>query len=469
MKHSILKSVFMLCFIALGSSLFAQRFFPTVDTYIDQNTTAAGVAQGATGATNIGKLVLRNYSGQQRISFLEFDLADFGEQVSKAELCLYFFAVSNSGTETVDVYEVTSGTITNDVTWNGFTGNYTLASTPITSLDIPSTPFGWCRFDIKDLVNTIAATTGTNKKIKIALKARTTTLLLNFYSTEQTAYPHYQPFLVMTPAPAPGLVEKSRTTSAQDGYVYSEAVDTKYDEQRLWISYYKSGTSKQYRYSNLRFNVPTTTLNESNRVTIKTKVYGAQSGDNVVYVVDLHGINNLDDAVSVNDLTWNTMPAAGNYTYLRSRFFSLEDKANETDIEWDVTNYVKAQQIAGKSYVNFSLKIPELGGYVGHCIALYARNYLNADPASTNIPQLIVYGSPTTAINSANEIQNAISLKGNMLSISNMKELTGSILNVQGVAVKKVQSVPNVDISSLTQGVYFLKLQDNAVFKFVKR
>lgn len=470
MKQSILKLFFVLCFIALGSSLFAQRFSPVVDTYIQENYPTT-----VENTTNSSKIEVRNYSSQQRISFVEFNVGDFNEQVSKAELCLWLFsATPASKSEIVEVYEVTSGDINNDITWTNFNGTYTLDTTPITTLTISTgttiaDSYGWYRFDIKSLVNKIAATGGTDKKIKLALKAKNTNLVLDFYSIDQTVYPHYQPFLVMTPAPVAGLVEKSRTTVAQDGYVYNAASDTKYDEQRLYINYYKSGASKQYRYTNLRFDVPSTTLNESDRVTIKTKVYAAQCGDNIVYLVDLLGINNLDDAVNVNNLTWNTMPVTGNYTYLRSRFFSLDDKTNETDIEWDVTNYVKALQLAGKNYANFSFQIPELGGYVGHNIALYARNYLSVDASSTNIPQLIVYGSSTTSVSTLNVAQRYISLKGNMLSVSGKKELTGSIVNIQGVTVKEIQSVSTVDVSELKQGIYFLKLQDNVVFKFIKK
>jgi len=394
MKKLITKFTFSFLLIMCTTSIFAQRYFPTVDTYIEQSSPTV-----VENTINPGKLVLRNIGGSQRISFLEFNIGTFSEQVSKAELCLYFASVTNSGTETVDVYEVTSGTITNDITWNGFTGNYTLASTPITSLDISSTAIGWCRFDIKSLVNTIAATTGTDKKIKLAIKSRTSNLLMNFYSVEQTAYPHYQPFLVMTPvsATASGLVEKSRTTVAQDGWVASPNPDNAYDDTRLLMTYYKSSSLKEYRYSNLRFDVPSATLTESDRITIKTKVKSDDCGTNMNYVIDLLSIDNLDDITNVNILTWNTMPAIGNYTNLRSRFFSLDDKTNETDIEWDVTNYVKAQKAAGKTKVNFLFQIPELGGAAGNQIAFYARNFLSTNPTSSNIPQLIVYCPITPA------------------------------------------------------------------------
>lgn len=397
------------------NALFAQRFFPTVDTYIQESASTT-----VANTTYYYKLEVKKGINYNRITFMEFNIGDFSEQVSKAELGLYLMASSPANlTEVVEVYEVTSGTIDNTVTWSNFNSSYSLNATPITTLSITSgatntASNGWCIFDIKNLINTIAATSGTNKKIKLAFKAQSTNLLLDFYSNEANnvtyPFPHYRPFLVMTPAPAVGLVEKSKTIPTQDGYVYNMAVDTKNDEQKLFVNYYKSGESKQFRYSNLRFNVPATTLNENNRVIMKTKVYGAFCDPNIVYVVDLLGINNLDDAVSVNDLTWNTMPAAGNYTYLRSRFFTLIDKTNETNVEWDVTSFVKAQQTAGKSFVNFSMQIPELGGYIGN-IAFYARNYLNADPLTTNVPNLIVYGpntptitsiTPTSAVNGTN-------------------------------------------------------------------
>lgn len=462
MKQSILKLFLMLLVIVTSVSLEAQRFFPSYDTYIEQ--TSPTVVENT---TNPGKLVVRKFTNSERITFLEFNVGDFDEQVSKAELCLYFYAVTGSGTETVDVYEVTAGSVVNEMTWNTMNGNYTLSAEPVASLDIPSTPFGWCRFDIKNLVNTIAATSGSDKKVKVALKARTTALLLNFYSTE-SAYPHYRPFLVMTPAAGLNLVEKSRTTAAQDGYVYSSTVDTKYDEQRLLINYYKSGEIKQYRQVNLRFNVPATTLTASNRVTIKTKVYAAESGTSVVYLVDMLGINNLDDAENVNNLTWNTMPTTENYTYLRSHFFSMDEKTNESNVEWDVTDYVKAQQLAGKTYANFSLQVPEVGSTVG-LLAFYARNYLNADPLTTNVPQLIVYGPDTsTNINPANQGKIKLVCDGSNLSIMNMDQISGQIYNVQGAQVKAFKAVPSVDISSLAKGIYMMKLEDNSVFKFIR-
>lgn len=463
MKQSILKLFLLLLVIVASVSLDAQRFFPSVDTYIEQTN-----PNTVENTTNPGKLVVRKFTNSERITFLEFNVGDFAEQVSKAELCLYFYAVTNSGTETVDVYEVTSGSVTNDMTWNTMNGNYTLSAQPVASLDIPSTPFGWCRFDIKDMVNTIAETSGSDKKIKVAFVARTTTLLLNFYSSENPTYPHYRPVLVMTPAARLNMVEKNRTTAAQDGYVYNVNPDLKFDEQRLFVSYYKTGETKQYRQTNIRFNVPSTTLTENNRVTVKTKVYAEQSGTSIIYVVDLLGIDNLDDEVNVNNITWNTMPATENYTYLRSHFFNMEEKTNESNIEWDVTEYVKAQQTANKTYANFTFQIPDLGGSIGQ-LAFYARNYLNADPLTTNVPQLIVYGPDTsTNINPANQGKSKLICDGNSLSITDMDHISGQIYNVQGAQVKAFNSVSFVDISSLAKGIYMVKLEDNSVFKFIR-
>lgn len=472
MKFSIPKIIFALLLMATSSTLFAQRFFPTVDTFIDERAAEISRVQNS---VNSHKLEVRKFSGQQRITFIEFNVDSFNEQVSKADLCLYlFYASAVNQSEVIDVYEVTSENINNDITWTNLNGNYTLSATPVTSLTVTTAAvltdsYGWYRFDIKDVVNRVAATSGSNKKIKLALKAQSTNLLVDFYSSEQTNYPHYRPFLVMTPAANTGLVEESKTIAAQDSYVYSSAIDTKYDEQRLLINYYKEGTSKQFRYANLRFNVPTTPLAENNRVTVKTKVYAAQSGENVVYLVDLLGINDLDDAINVNQFTWNTMPTAENYTYLRSRFFIQSDKINETDIEWDVTNYVKAQQTAGKTLVNFSLQIPELGGAVGHNLAFYARNYLNADPATTNVPQLIVYGS-VSSINQKYIDQNkkVVVLDGKKLFVTDTNQLNGQIFNLQGGLAKSFSHVSSIDISSLSRGIYILKLDDNSLFKFIK-
>jgi hypothetical protein len=399
MKKSTITIVILLLITALNSSLFAQRFAPAIDTYIDKTTANVDKSYGTSP-----NFLVRNTSTTERITFLEFNIGDFSEQVSKAELCLYLSSVTNTGTEIVDVYEVTSGTIANDITWTGFNAAYTLAANPITSLSIANTATGWNKFDIKDLVNTVALTSGSNKKIKIALKARNTVLLLYFYSKEYT-YPHYAPTLIMTPAMPSSLTEKSRTTVLQDGYVQSASPDTPIDFQYAYTSY-AAGSPKAYRWANFRFNVPTATLNDNSRITVKTKVRSDSPGTNLNYVVDLYGIDNLSDATNVNNLTWNTMPTSGNYTYLRSRFFNTTDKANETDVEWDITNYAKAAQSGGKSYINLSIQTAELGGAGGDAISFYTRNYLSTYPTSTNIPQLIHYQSPSVATLTTQAVSN---------------------------------------------------------------
>lgn len=384
MKKSTITLVILLLITALNSPLFAQRFAPTFDTYIDQTPANVGISYGTSGS-----FIVRTTSTQQRITFMEFDIADFSEQVSKAELCLYVSGNSTTtGNDDIDVFEVKTGTINNTITWSGFT--YTLASTPITSLNL-NNGTGWRKFDIKDLVNTLAATSGSNKKIKIALKARSNVLYFSFHSSENTSFPQYAPFLVMTPAMPSGLIEKSRTSVVEDGHIESVYPTSAYNDIKLLVNYYLTGGIKQYRNANLRFNVPSITLGDNTRVTIKTKVKSADTGVDNTFVVDLKGINNLADATDVNTLTWNTMPAAENYTYLRSKFFGAADKTNETNVEWDVTSYVKAQKTAGKSYANFTLQIPEMGWAGGGNLAFYSLN-----AGSTTIPELIVYGAPST-------------------------------------------------------------------------
>ena len=70
---------------------------------------------------------------------------------------------------------------------------------------------------------------GSDKKIKLALKARNTVLKLDFYSKENATYPQYAPFLVMTPAMPSGLIEKSRTAVFEDGYIQDFEQQDPYD------------------------------------------------------------------------------------------------------------------------------------------------------------------------------------------------------------------------------------------------
>lgn len=481
MKKITLKTVLICCSMLLSSGVWAQRFAPTVDTYIDQTAAQADKVQNS---TNPHKLVVRKATNQERITFLEFNIGDYKDKAKKAELCMYMFNTNaTNAVEEVEVYEVTSGNISNDITWNNFNENYTLSDAPISSLTITTGAtvggsYGWYRFDVTSLINSLVTTTGVDKKVKVALKAKTTSLLLNFYSQEANTgannYPYYCPFLLLTPEISNYFIESSRETAVEDGYVYSVNADTKYDEQRLWINYYKSGDAVQRRIANLRFNIPSVSLTDAHKVTIKTKLYKDQSGEKPVYVVDLYGMPNLDasEVVNVNNLTWNTMPSnVSDYVYLRSYFSSVEDKDNEVDIEWDVTDYVKAQQIAGKTSAVFSLQVPELGlgGVGGHNIALYARNYLNINP--NNVPQIILYEDESfVSIGETEADQNVkLIVKENTLWLSNAEDISGSIYSIQGALLQNIKEQTSIDISSYGSGLYLLKVANGGSYKFVKK
>ena len=189
MKKTALNIIVVLVSCTLCTSLWAQRFTPVVDTYIAQNTSTTSYGTSST-------LLVKTSASFNRITFLEFDIGDFSQQITNAELSLYLSAVTNTGTESVDVFEVTSGTISNNINWSGFNTSHTLAADRITSLDIASSYRGWCKFQIKDLVNVVAAKPGTDKKIKLAIKARTSALLLTFQSSE-FSIPEYSPSLIL--------------------------------------------------------------------------------------------------------------------------------------------------------------------------------------------------------------------------------------------------------------------------------
>jgi len=464
MKKTIIKFVAILCFIIFSNSIFAQRFSPTVDTYIDQKvpTTAQGSANG---------LVVRTTTGYNRVAFFEFNIADFSEQVSKAELCMYLYVANAANkTDTLEAYEVISGEISDAVTWDNFNGNYTLSDVPLAKIVVTtgatvSTAYGWYRFDIKGLINTLASTTGTDKKVKLAIKAKTTNLQLNFYSSNYAILPHFRPNLIMTPALPTGLVEKSRTTVAKDIFISSVDSTTSSNLKYIQTSY-KKATPNEYTNSILRFNVPSVTLNDYSHVTIKTKVNSANCGTTMNYVVDLMGVNNLNNTTDIDILTWKTKPS--DLTYLRSHFFSADDKTNETDIEWDVTSFVKAAQTAGKTYADFSLQIPDKGAADGNAIAFYSRNWLDLDPSLTTIPQMIYYDSPTTKIDNNSIDNRKVIVKGSTLIFSNTEALSGKIIDLRGKTINVFKSKTEVDISTLPKGLLMLVCENGKVYKFVK-
>jgi len=116
------------------------------------------------------------------------------------------------------MYEVTSGVFDFHTTWANFNAIYTLGSTylakntvlnasnpdPVTGLPAAA---GWYKFDITTLVNRAAATSGTDKKIRLCLKAVTGNLAVRFYSvnvltnTDWNYVSEFAPFLdVQSPA-----------------------------------------------------------------------------------------------------------------------------------------------------------------------------------------------------------------------------------------------------------------------------
>jgi hypothetical protein len=207
---SILLSVFTLTSISIS----AQKFYPSVDTYIQQNV--ATMPQDSVGG--VFKIECRKSSALSRIGFIEFDLGSLSKQCTKAEVNLYCYETSNAGDEDVEMYEVTSGVFDLHTTWNNFNAAYTLGSTYLSkntiinastvdpNLGVPATA-AWYKFDITSLVNKAAATTGTDKKIRVCVKAATGNLAVRFYSVNVLTEPDwnfvsdYAPFLdVQSPA-----------------------------------------------------------------------------------------------------------------------------------------------------------------------------------------------------------------------------------------------------------------------------
>jgi len=215
MKKAILLPILLSVFMVTSISLSAQKFYPSVDTYIQQNVADSKLDSVP---ASLFKIECRMSASLSRIGFVEFNLGSLSKQCNKAEVNLYCYETSNAGDEEVQMYEVTSGIFDGNTTWTNFNAAYTLGTTylshntvlnasnpdPVTGL--PATA-GWYKFDITSLVNKVIATSGTNKKVRVCLKAATGNLAVRFYSvnvmtnTDWDYVAAYAPFLdVQSPA-----------------------------------------------------------------------------------------------------------------------------------------------------------------------------------------------------------------------------------------------------------------------------
>lgn len=179
-KFSFISFSFFLCML-LGNSLIAQTYYPIVDTYIDQNVKE----KPGTPST----LLVRTTSTTTRIAFLEFDVSNFKGTLDNAKLNLYLSSNNGLfGTEIIDVYEVTSGIISDTITWSGYSAKASgivIAPDPTASTSITTSAsepnYGWYEWDITPIVqNNI----GKTDKVIVALKMRSTSLYARFYSKE---------------------------------------------------------------------------------------------------------------------------------------------------------------------------------------------------------------------------------------------------------------------------------------------
>ncbi len=209
MKKTILLPVLLSVFILTSISISAQKFYPSLDTFIQQNVATTPQDSAPAG---LFKIECRKSAALSRVGFIEFNLGNLSKQCTIAEVNLYCYETANSGDEDVEMYEVTSGVFDMHTTWNNFNSIYTLgttylskntvinASVPDPNTGLPATA-AWYKFDITTLVNKAAATTGTDKKIRVCVKAATGNLAVRFYSVNVKTEPDwnfvadYAPFL----------------------------------------------------------------------------------------------------------------------------------------------------------------------------------------------------------------------------------------------------------------------------------
>lgn len=198
MKKNFLLQVLLSVLMLTSVSISAQQFSRTFDTYINQVTPSNNMNVDYPARLEVRK---NSGSGNERITLIEFNIGSLSTQTTKAELNLYLYQVGNANnavkTETVEVYDFSNYTISANSTWTSI-GTYTLSSA-LSSKTITITgggdannnntsANGWYKFDVTSLVNTLANTSGTDKKVKLLLKNVGTNLLFRFFSHEAPAY-----------------------------------------------------------------------------------------------------------------------------------------------------------------------------------------------------------------------------------------------------------------------------------------
>lgn len=208
---------------------------------------------------------------------------------------------------------------------------------------------------------------------------------------------------------------------------------------------------------------------------VKIRIYGSYSGAGYVPV----GIYSVaSNAWDEGTITWNNRPATSYYALATAYVTSTAQFW-----EWDVTNYVRNQRIAGKTVLSFALKNQVTTPSV---VSWSAREAFFQYPVMEIINVYVGKGEePITASIQATEVASETELiaypnpaSRNIALNFNSSQPEKASISILDISSRKVASYDvntqvgnntiNLDLPTLENGVYFL-LFDNGEERISKR
>ena len=210
MKKSYILSI-IACMLLAVSYVNAQHLTPSIDLFVQQNN-------GGSNYNTTAYLEARKSGAAERTILISFDVTGM-TSVSNAELNLYcYYTANNVGTEGISAYEVSTGSFDVTTTWTSWTTSApTVSATALSSVTIPNNaaPNAWFKLDVKSLVNARIAD-GTNKIVKLCIKATTGNNVIRFYSKEEPTNTTLRPFLDYN-IPVTGVTVSPNTANVAAG------------------------------------------------------------------------------------------------------------------------------------------------------------------------------------------------------------------------------------------------------------
>lgn len=246
------------------------------------------------------------------------------------------------------------------------------------------------------------------------------------------------------------------------GQTYIPTVDTYIDQNSPGISYGTSSnpglllrtTSTATRISFFEFDIAGFI-----GTVVKAELNLYFLSNNNFYGTDIVDAYEVTGTIS-NDLTWNNHLQNLTIASQPTASISITTSSAEPNYgyyKWDITSIAQAN--AGTTNkVKLALKM--------RGSTLYGRFY-SQEGTGVNKPKLEIT-STSTSVSSQVDKRVSIITDNNTLRLSNFKNITGTIFDIKGAILKNVNDVQSIDISSLSKGVYVLRLQDNTVLKFIK-